>query len=419
MPSMYRCLPYLALLLFTCDASAATPVQAEDRWSAAWTASPVALDEDPDDPLFTLDGQTVRQRARLSVGGDRVRIQLSNAFGLAPLTVGSATVATSRDPASVNPHSIASLTFGGRNSVTIPPGAPVLSDPVALAVAPGGEISISLYFPGRVASPTVHSLALKRSVISARGDFTRAEKIEAKATAESSIALTAVLVPARPGRKVVVAFGDSIVDGDGSSAELDRSWPGLLARRLSPSDIAVVNAGIAGNRLLADGFGIKVLGPGALARFDRDVLSVPGATHVVVLAGINDLGFPGAAIGGHPLAQPGETRTAEDLIAAYRQLIARGHAGGLKVIAATLMPFEGVELPVYYSESKEQTRQAVNAWIRGSREFDGVADFDAVVRDSKHPARMQARYASPDHLHPSDVGYQALADSMDPLMFGD
>jgi lysophospholipase L1-like esterase len=177
--------------------------------------------------------------------------------------------------------------------------------------------------------------------------------------------------------------------------------------------VAIVNAGIAGNRLLADGFGIKALGISALARFERDVLSLPGVTHVVLLEGVNDLGFPGAALHGRTLADASETRTADDLIGAYRQLIARASLRGVKVIGATLTPFEGADVPGYYSEAKDAARRRVNTWIRTSGAFDSVIDFDAVLRDSSHPGRIQARYASPDHLHPNDAGYQAMADAID------
>jgi lysophospholipase L1-like esterase len=386
-------------------------------WIASWASSPHAADPDPSEPLLNIDGQTVRQRVRLSIGGTQIRVRLSNEHGSMPLTIGSATVALSMGPARVKPESLRPLTFDGRGGVTVPAGAPILSDPVELPVSPGGDITISLYFPERVSTPTLHALALKRAVVTPRGDFTRVDLVETQAISESSMLLNAVLVPAQPGQRLVVALGDSITDGDGSTSDADRSWPSALARRMSVSPggsaIAIVNAGIGGNRLLADGFGIKSLGIGALARYERDVLSLPGVTHVVVLEGVNDLGFPGATLGGQPLADPRETRTAEDVIGAYRQLIARANARGVKVIGATLTPFEGVDVPGYYTQAKEAARQAVNHWIRSGNAFHGVIDFDAVLRDPNHPSRIQARYASPDRLHPNDAGYQAMADAID------
>jgi lysophospholipase L1-like esterase len=394
----------------------------QNSWVATWAASPQPTSPNPKKPLLNIEDQTVRERVRVSIGGAQICIRFSNEYGSSPLLVGSATIASPTDPATVQPGSIHAVTFAGHNSVTIPAGAPVLSDPVAFPVAPGTEITISIYFPERVATPTLHSLALKRAVVSPHGDHTHAEKIEASATSESSILVTAVLVPAQPPQRLIVAFGDSVTDGDGSTADADRNWPSDLIRRLGKllegSKVAVVNEGIAGNRLLSDGFAVGAgfavdFGVSALARFDRDVLALPGVTHVVLLEGLNDIGFPGAKLDGTYLADPSDVCTPQDLIDAYRQLISRAHAHGLKMIGATINPFEGVDLPGYYSESKEALRQAVNHWIRTSGSFDAVIDFDAVLRDPDHPNRLLPRFASEDHLHPNDLGYQAMADSID------
>jgi len=391
-----------------------------DAWIATWTAGPAAADPDPNEPLLNLEDQTVRERVRVSVSGDRIRIRLSNEFGSSPLLVGSVSVAIPNDPSSVKPGSIRPITFDGRSSITIPPGAPVLSDPVTFPVAYRGEISVSIYFPKRVATPTWHLLARKRVVVSLRGDHTHDENIPGGKETQSSILLTAVLVPAQPSQHLVVAFGDSIVDGDGSTVDADRNWPNDLIRRLGKTPegakFAVVNEGIAGNRLLADG-PIEGLGVSALARFDRDALSIPGVTHIVLLEGMNDLSFPGAKLGELALADPAEVRTADDLINAYHQLIARAHARGVKLIAATLTPCEGVDIPGYYSEAKNAARRAVNNWIRNSGEFDGVIDFDAVLRDPDHPSRILLRLSSEDHLHPNDAGYQAMADAINLALF--
>jgi lysophospholipase L1-like esterase len=384
--------------------------------TATWTASAMAADPDPAEPLLKIDGQTVRERARVSIGGSRICIRLTNEYGSTPLLIGSVTVATPIDLASVKPGSIRTVTFGGRTSITIPAGAPALSDPINFPIAPGAEISLSLYFPRRVATPTIHSLALKQAVVSQHGDQTMSDKIDGGAITESSVAFSALLVPAEPGQRLVVAFGDSIVDGDKSTVDADRNWPSDLTRRLrlGPRDskIAVVNEGIAGNRLLSDGFGTN-----GLARFERDALAIPGITHIVLLEGINDISFPGVKLGGEYLADPADIRSAEDVIQGYRQLISRAHARGIKLIGATMTPCEGMPLPGYYSESKEALRLAVNKWIRTSGSFDGVIDFDAVLRDPNHPSRILPRLASPDHLHPNDVGYQAMADAIDLSLF--
>jgi lysophospholipase L1-like esterase len=391
-----------------------------DAWTATWTASPEPADPDPDDPILNLQDQTVRERVRISMGGSKIRIRLSNEYGSSPLVLGSVTVAVPSDPGSVKPGSIHAVTFGGRNSITIPVGAPALSDPVDFPVAFDAEISVSLYFPRRVTTPTWHALALKRAVVSTHGDRTHEEKIPGGTEVSSLVVLTAVLVPSARSPHVVVAFGDSIVDGDGSTVDADRNWPDDLVRRLGKapesSNWAIVNEGIAGNRLLGDG-PIASLGVNALARFDRDALSVPGVTHIVLLAGINDLGFPGAKLGNLSLAGRDDVRTPDDLIGAYRQLIARSHARGVKVIGSTLTPCEGVDIPGYYSEAKEATRQVVNQWIRTSREFDGVIDFDMVLRDPDHPSRLLPRLASNDRLHPNDAGYQAMADAINLALF--
>jgi lysophospholipase L1-like esterase len=397
-------------LLLAGQLSAAEP----SPWIATWAASPQAADVSPRHPLANIDDKTVRQRVRVSIGGPRICIRLSNEFGSTPLDVGAATVATPIDPASVTAESIKAVTFNGRNFVTIPAGAPVLSDPVEFPVAPGSEITISLYFPKRVATPTLHELALKRAVVSPPGDHTRATKIEGGAVCKSSISITAVLMPKATDQRLVVAFGDSFADGDGSSVDQDHTWPAFLSRRLNQKHeaVAVVNEGIAGNRLLADD-----IGTGGLARFERDALALPGVTHIVLVEGLNDIGFPGAKLGGHYLDDPAHTRTADDLFGAYRQLVARAHAHGIKLIGATIAPFKGAPFPGYFSESKDKVRQAVNQWIRTAGAFDGVIDFDAFVRDPEHPDRLLPRFISKDGLHPNDLGYQGMAQAIDLKLF--
>jgi len=404
----------LSLFLFAIGSLRAST----NTWIATWAASPQSGSPNPREALINIDNQTVRERVRVSIGGSQIQLRFSNEFGSSPLVIGSATVAVPSDASTAKQESIRSVTFEGHKSVTIPAGAPVLSDPLMFPLTSEGEISISIYFPKRLTTPTLHAFAFKHAVVSQHGDFTHAEKIEVAATSTASICVTAIFVSSEPQERLVVAFGDSITDGDGSTVDADNNWPSNLVRRpakpVEASTFAVVNEGIVGNRLLRDG---DIFGLSALARFDRDALVLPGVTHIVLLEGLNDICFPGAKMDGQYLADPAETRSAEDITDAYRQLISRAHARGVKVVGATITPCEGVDIPGYYSEAKEVTRQAVNQWIRTSGAFDGVIDFDAVMRNPKHPSQLLPKFTSKDHLHPNDEGYKAMADSIDLNLF--
>jgi len=405
----------ICLLLFVPELVAAST----NAWIATWATSPQSGTPDPREPLLNIDNQTVRERVRASIGGSQIRLRFSNEFGSSPLLIGAATVAIPKDVSTIKEESIRNVTFEGRNSIEIPVGAPVLSDPISLQLTPGAEISISIYFPNRLTTPTLHAFAFKHAVVSQHGDFTHERKIDPAALSTASILVTSVLVPAQPSNRLVVAFGDSISDGDGSTVDADNNYPNNLIRRIAKtsngSTLAVVNEGIVGNRLLRD---TDIFGVSALARFDRDALVLPGVTHIVLLEGINDIGFAGAKMDGQYLADPAETRSAQDIIDAYRQLISRAHARGIKVIGATITPCEGVDIPGYYSDAKESVRETVNKWIRTGGAFDGMIDFDAVVRDPDHPTRLLPKFASKDHLHPNDAGYKAMADSIDLALFG-
>src|SRR5215475_1746979 len=217
------------LLLFVPELVAA-PTNA---WIATWATSPQSGTPDPREPLLNIDNQTVRERARASIGGSRIRLRFSNEFGSSPLLIGAATVAIPKDASTIKEESIRNVTFEGRNSIEIPAGAPVLSDPISLQLMPRAEISISIYFPKRLTTPTLHAFAFKRAVVSQHGDFTHKRKIDPAALSTASISLTAVLVPAQASNRLVVAFGDSITDGDGSTVDADNNWPNNLIPRIT------------------------------------------------------------------------------------------------------------------------------------------------------------------------------------------
>lgn len=394
---------------------AAGPAAAPARWIGTWTAAPQATwGADfvlPNNAPDRVHDQTLRQVARISVGGDRVRIALSNAYGREPVTIGAARIARSLGGDRIDPGSDRALTFGGRNSVTLLPGAPALSDPVELSAPALAELAVSLYLPQDTALRSFHWEGLHDAYLAA-GDRGAQAALDGAAKISSRPYLSGIYVEsARPAR-TVVAFGDSITDGAASTPNRNRRWPDVLAQRLAARDVAVLNAGISGAQVLNDGMGVS-----ALARFERDVLA-QRPDSVVLLMGINDIGWPGSSF------EPARAAmSAPRLIDGYRQLIARARQAGVRIVGATLTPFEGAlpDAPVkrYFGPQKEKVRQQVNAWIRDSGEFDAVADFDALLRDPAHPARMQAAFDSGDRLHPGDAGYRAMADSLDEaVLFG-
>ncbi len=383
----------------------------DSRWVGTWSASPQYLE-----PPFaapnpsSLNGQTVRQIIRTSVGGNQVRIRLSNEFGSTPLTVGAVTVARHAAGAAVVAGSSRTVTFSGRAAFTIPAGAPALSDAIDFDVPALGDLAISIFLPQATTASTVHALGLATTFISHPGDYADAVVMPTATTVPSWYFLSAVSTRGDKRSAAIVALGDSITDGFASTPNTNRRWPNLLAARLQARadtrHVAVLNQGISGNRTLFD-----LIGPNALARLDRDVLGANGARWVILLEGINNIGIPGA------FGLTGQQVSADDIIAGHKQIIARAHERGLKIYGATLTPFEGTIFPGYFSAAGEAKRQAVNAWIRNSRAFDAVIDFDKAIRDPAHPARMLPAYDSGDHLHPNDAGYQAMASYIDLRLF--
>ncbi len=346
--------------------------------------------------------------AHTSIGGRRVRVELSNVFGSAPLVIGSAHIAMRDKESAIVPASDRALLFSGRPTCWIPPGATEISDPVNLDVPAASDLAVSIYIPESAATDTMHAVGLHTTYISKEGDAVAAPMIADATTTQSFYFLTNVDVAAPPDAAAVVTFGDSITDGAVSTPNTDRSWPSFLARRLAASggaNIAVLNQGISGNRLLRDGAGVS-----ALARFDRDVLAQPGVKWLMILEGINDIGL--ASLPGTPAS---DAVSSDDLIGALKQLVERAHEHGIKVIGGTLTPYEGA---AYYSESGEVIREAVNQWIRSAGAFDAVVDFDAVARDPEHPKQFRPGFNNGDHLHPNDAGYEAMANAIDLTVFG-
>jgi lysophospholipase L1-like esterase len=346
--------------------------------------------------------------AHTSIGGRRVRIELSNVFGSTPLAIGAAHIAVRDKDSAIVAASDRALLFGGRPTCWIPPGATEISDAVNLDLPAASDLAVSIYVPEDATADTMHAVGLHTTYISKEGDTTAAPAIADATTTQSFYFLTNVDVAAPPDSAAIVTFGDSITDGAVSTPNTDRSWPSFLARRLAASggsNIAVLNQGISGNRLLRDGAGVN-----ALARFDRDVLVQPGVKWLMILEGINDIG-----LGLRSGAAASDAVTSDDLIGALKQLVERAHAHGIRVIGCTLTPFEGA---AYYSEAGEMARAAVNQWIRSPGAFDAVVDFDAATRDPEHPRQFRQGFNNGDHLHPNDAGYQAMADAIDLSVFG-
>ncbi len=409
-----------ALLLAAAPATSAEPAHRgpdSAPWTGTWASAPT---ETPASVTAEFEDETIRQTVRTSIGGDRVRIRLSNEFGSGPLAIGEARVARPAHggPSSrIDPRTDRPLTFGGRTSVTVPAGAPMLSDPVSLKVPAGTDLVVSIHLPRSTRGSTLHSMALQRNYVAA-GNVTGRAAIEPTATIDRWYFLTGVSVSTARPSSAVVTLGDSITDGADTDVDANHRWPDFLSGRLrapgGPGAVGVLNQGISGNRLLhdpnppagsdAENFAAH-FGQSALRRFDRDVASQPGAEHLIVLLGVNDIGQPGT------VAPESERVTAADLIDAHRQIIARAHDRGLKAYGGTVLPFKGDTLG-FYSPENEAARQALNHWIRTGGEYDAVIDFDRALRDPSDPQRLLARYDSGDHLHPNDAGAEALAQAV-------
>jgi lysophospholipase L1-like esterase len=382
----------------TVAAVAATPHPAS-VWIGSWATSSVALANTQAVPLLLSgkDHVTIREYVHLSLGGHRARVVFTNEFGLDPLVIGHATLASGTGSKSVP------ITFAGRTAVVIAPGAISVSDPIVLSFAPLDDVEVTLTLPPQpLRQLTIHTAASQPNFLES-GNAVDEQALASSQRTTSWYFLKSVEVEASQAAGAIVVFGDSISDGAHSTPGANHRWPDDLARRLqgniSAKNLAVLNAGIGGNRVLHEGNG-----PAALSRFDRDVLAQPAVRQLIVLEGINDI-----AHATDP-AKPYDPITSDDLIEAYMQLIIRAHGHGISVIFGTITPYDGNR---YFSSIGEEIRQIVNRWIKTNRIADGFIDFDRAVRDPNHPTTLLAAYDSGDHLHPNDLGYQAMANVVD------
>jgi lysophospholipase L1-like esterase len=379
------------------------------RWVATWATAQQLTEKGnvPPEPGFT--NATVRQKLRVSIGGDQLRLRFSNEFGNAPLTLEAVEVALAGADSVIKPGTSHALAFHGAASVTIPPGAMMISDPVDLALAPMADVAVTIVTKTAPGDITGHPGSRTTSYFAYDGAAPDAADLSAGKHADHWYFISSLDVRTAKPATAIAILGDSITDGRGSTTNGNDRWPDILSQRLranpATAEIAVLNQGVGGGRVLRDGLGVS-----ALRRFDRDVIAQPGVKWLIILEGVNDIG------GGVGARAKGEKVTvAADLIAAYEQMIWRAHDHGIRVYGATIMPLGGNK--GYDTPETEADRQTVNAWIRTSGRFDGVIDFDAVVRDPVKPAALSAATDCGDHLHLSAAGYKIIGDSIDLGLF--
>jgi lysophospholipase L1-like esterase len=399
---------------------AGRPARATGHWVHSWAAMPQLTEPHNMPPApFTgtdrvLADATLRQTVRATVGGDRLRLRVSNAFGGADLPLTAVTVARPAGGqagfSAVEPGSVRPVTFNGRASVVVPVGAQMVSDPLGIPVAPGANLTVTMYLADGQASTAITSHPGSRTTsYLLAGNHVADDDLPGATPTNHWYFLSGVEVTTRRPHSAVVVLGDSLSDGRGSTTNGNDRWPDRLFDRLqrqrTTADVAVINQAAGGNRVLNDG-----LGPNALARLDRDALAVTGARWLFVLEGVNDIGTAAAT-------EAAQKAVADDLIAAHEQIVVRAHAQGVRVYGATLLPFGG---NVAYDDPdghREAARQRVNAWIRTSGTFDAVVDLDLAVRDPQQPRRLLPAYDEGDHLHLNPAGYQRMADAVPVRLF--
>lgn len=411
------CARVIVIVFASCLAAAGAESAQSAHWVVSWGASPAppADAEKIRKQGLEFNNQTLREVVHLSMGGPAIRVRFSNVFGRQSLEIGAAHVALRTSDSTILPSSDRALTFGGAPGVSVPPNAVVVSDPVDLVVPGEGDLAISIFVPHVTLAAGMHSFAQQTSYVGT-GDLTAAPSIANARAITSWIFLAGLDVSAPLSAAAIAVFGDSRVDGDGSTPNANRRWPDALAHRLSRQGlpIGVLNAGIIGNRILHDAPSMAVeLGVNGLARFDRDALDQPGIKYVVVLEGIVDIGLADTQ-----LAPASEAVSVDELIEGMKQLIVRAHDRGMKVYGATQTPFSGTTMiPGMFSAEKETQRKALNQWIRSSHAFDGVIDFEKAVLDPANPDKLRPAFDSGDHIHPNDAGYEAMSNAVDLGLF--
>lgn len=382
-------------------------------WIATWGTAQQIPEPHNALPNADLQDTTLRQVFRVSVGGSTLRVHFSNEFGTEPLQITAAHIALpiASSISAIDPATDKPLLFGGRANVLIPPGAEWISDPIDFAVPPLASVSVTFHLDAPPSQQTGHPGSRATSYY-VHGDAVAARDLIGAKQIDHWYLISGIDVLASPGAGSVIALGDSITDGHGATTNGNDRWTDVLANRLQASPatrkIGVSNRGIGGNHLLTDG-----LGPNVLSRLDRDVLSPAGAHWLIVFEGVNDLGA--LARDGEVSPQQHEALVAR-VLAAYRQIIDRAHARGMRVYGATITPYIGSG---YYHPGplSESDRQSVNRWIRERGHFDAVIDFDAVVRDPQHPDRLLPAFDCGDHLHPSPAGYKAMGEAVPLQLF--
>lgn len=396
----------IAIVLLTLSETLALAQANRSNWVGTWAAAPVgnAVNLGQPSPANT----TFRNIVHISLGGDAVRVQLTNEFGKDQLIVASAHLALSAGNGAIQPNTDHALTFGGQPQVLIPAGGMIFSDPVSMHASALSDLVVSVYIPEQhIEQTTCHPLAQSTNYV-ASGDDTAAAILPAPRPFFQWCFVKGVDVSvANVAPAAIVAFGDSITDGAKSTRDTNHRWPDILAQRLlankKTANVSVLNLGISGNRILHD-----KAGPNAIARFDRDVLAQSGVKYLILFEGINDIGHSAKP------NDPTDVITSQELILAFSQMAMRAHEHGIKVYGATIAPYAGAG---YASDTGEQIRQAVNTWIRTSGTFDAVIDFDKITRDPNNPSTYSPAVDSGDHLHPNDAGYKTMGDAIDLSLF--